>query len=277
MIGWGLGAEEFGRVAVTSGDAVAAVPLQIEVDTVLVLVFLFGLGLLSIYHGYDEYRAGRLIRDTGTETVRSAAVGRTELEGTATPRGTVLDRPFTEGDCLYASYQIREEREDDDGDTTWATVDHDTWVTDFSLDDGTGAILVEPDVSAKFEISDENSTRISVGKGQPEPPEVAEFLEHGTHVQPTAMYNRRYVEEVIPPGESVYVLGGAEIRADAEGRDEDQLVVRRDEGSDRFIVSDMPEDELTSTLSRRAPVLILLGLGMSAFSLYALLHHLGIG
>lgn len=252
-------------------------PLQIELDGLLVLVLLFGLGLLMVYRGFDEYRAGRLIRDTATETVRAAAVGRTELVGTARPAGTTLARPFTDGDCLYASYQVREEREDDDGDTSWATVDHDVWVTDFLLDDGTGEISVEPEASAKFEVSDEHSTTITVAEGASPPPRVAEFLEQGTDVEPTSGNERRYVEEVIPPGESVYVLGGAELRQAEGGANEDRLVVRRDGGSDRFIVSDMTEKQLTSTLSKRAPMMIVAGLAMSAFSLYFLLSGLGVG
>lgn len=267
----------FGAGATGSAGSLPAVPLQLELDGLLVLLFLFGLGLWMIYYGFREYRVGRLIRDTATETVRAAAVGRTELEGTAKPAGPPLDRPFTEGDCLYAEYRIREEREDSDGDTSWATLDHDIWVTAFYLDDGTGEVLVEPEVTAKFEISDEHTTRIVVPEGGSEPPEVAEFLEHGTDVDPTSSRRRKYVEAVIPPGEPVYVLGGAEIRSDVDGRDEDNLVIRRDGGSDRFVISDMAEPELTSTLSRRAPTLILLGLAMSSFSLYVLLSQLGAG
>lgn len=258
-------------------SAAGAGPLQIGLDGLLVLLLLFGLGLLVIYQGFDEYRAGRLIRDTATETVRAAAVGRTELVGTARPAGTTLARPFTDGECLYASYQVREEREDDDGDASWATIDHDLWVTDFHLDDGTGAILVEPEVTTKFEISDEHSTTVTVREGASPPQGIGEFLEQATDVEPTSDNRRRYVEEVIPPGESVYVLGGAEMRPAEGGENEDRLVIRRDGGSDRFIVSDMTEEQLTGTLSKRAPAMILLGLAMSAFSLYFLLSGLGVG
>lgn len=257
--------------------SVSTTPLQVDVEGVLVLLLMFGLGLVLIYKGFDEYRAGRLIRDTATETVRAAAVGRTELTGTARPAGTVLSRPFTDGDCLYAHYRIREEREDGDGDSSWSTLDSDTWVTDFHLDDGTGEILVEPELSAKFEISDEHTTTITVGERQSTPPAIVEFLEQGTDVDPTSRCKRRYVEEIIPPGESVYVLGGAEIRANGDGRDADDLVVRRDGGSDRFVISDMTEEQLTTTLSRRAPLMILLGLAMSAVTLYVLLVELGVG
>lgn len=268
-------------VAAPAG-VLGAVPFQIELDALLVLLGMFGLGLFMIYKGFDEWRAGRLIRDTATETVRAAAVGRTELAGTAKPAGTTLDRPFTDGDCLYASYRIEEEREDSDGDEKWVTIDSDTWVTDFYLDDGTGEMLVEPEVSAKYEISDGNSTTITVGTRSSPPPEVREFLRQGTDVDPSTSDRRKYEEEVIPPDESVYVLGGAEMREDGGGGDvvgranEDRLVVRRDGGSDRFIISDMSEEKLTETLSRRAPLLILFGLIFSTIALYALLSEAGI-
>lgn len=277
MSGRGPPGAVFGLAGTGVAEVVPVGPLQVSIDGFLFALFLFGLGIWMIYHGFNEYRVSRLIRDTGTETVRAAAVGRTELEGTAEPVGGSLARPFTDGDCLYAHYNIQEEREDSDGDTSWATLDQDTWVTEFYLDDGTGRILVEPLVSAKFEISDEHTTRITVREGQSEPPEVAEFLEQGTDVDPTTRRRRKYVEKVLPPGETVYVLGGAEMRPDAEGRDEESLAIRRDEGSDRFVVSDMAEKELTTTLSRRAPMVIGLGLALSAVALYMLLTQLGVG
>lgn len=251
--------------------------LAISLDGVLFLVVLFGLGLLLIYSGFNEYRVSRLIRDTATETVQAAAVGRTELEGTVKSAGMVLAQPFTDGDAVYAHYQIQEEREDSDGDTSWTTLDQDTWVTEFYLDDGTGQILVEPAVSAKYEISDEYTSTFSVPEGGSEPAAIAAFLEQGTDVDPASHRKRRYTQEVIPPGETVYVLGGAEMQADADGREEKSLVMRRDEGSDRFVISDMTEESLTTTLSRRAPMQILLGLGLSAVALYLLLTELGVG
>lgn len=269
----GVTAGALAAVALPAGVSVA--PVQIELDALLVLLGMFGMGLLLIYKGFDEWRAERLIRDTATETVRAAAVGRTELAGTAVPAGMTLDRPFTDGDCLYASYRIQEERETDDG-TKWVTIDSDTWVTDFYLDDGTGKILVEPEVSAKYEISDENTTTIVVPEGRAAPDEIAEFLRQGTDVDPASGEKRKYWEEVLPPNEAVYVLGGAEMREAAGGANEDRLVIRRDGGSGRFIISDMTEERLTKTLSRRAPLMILFGLLLSTVTLYALLTEMGV-
>lgn len=250
--------------------------LEISVDGLVVLVVFFGLGLLMIYNGFREYQVGRLIRDTATETVNAAAVGRTELVGTAKSAGMTFAQPFADGEALYVDYQIQEEREDSDGDTSWTTIDHDTWVTPFLLDDGTGSIRVEPEVSAKFEISEKYTTSLDVSEGGSAPGAVQEFLEQGTDVDLISQNRRRYRQSVIPPGESVYVLGGAEVRTEGEGRDEDNLVIRRDGGSERFVISDMTEEKLTTTLSRRAPVQIALGLGLSAFSLFLLLKELGL-
>lgn len=252
-------------------------PLQVSIDAFIVLVLLLGLGLWLIYKGFDTYRVGRMIRDTATESVQAAAVGRTELVGNATPAGTVLTRPFSEGDCIYANYRIEEEREDSEGDTTWATLDRDTWVTDFHLDDGTGSILVEPEVTANFEISDAHTANVVVPAGASEPEPVAAFLEHGSEVDSTTEHTRRYVEEVIPPGTELYVLGGAEIRDRPMERGEENLVLRRDQGSDRFVISDKTEGALAAGLSRRAPILILIGLVVSSVSLYLLLAEMGVG
>lgn len=252
-------------------------PLQTSVEGTILLVAMFGLGLLMIYSGFNEYRVGRLIRNTSTETVRGAAVGRTELAGRVKPAETTLAQPFGDGECVYALYRIQEEREDSDGDTSWATLDHDIWVTDFYLDDGTGEILIEPEVTAKFEISDGNTTVLEVPGSRSTPSVVAEFLEQGTDVEPTSRDTRRYVQTVLPPGEEVYVLGGAEIRSDGTGREAENLIVRRDASSDRFVISDMPEERLTTTLSRRAPLQIAFGLLLSAVSLYLLLTHVGAG
>ena len=146
----------------------------------------------------------------------------------------------------------------------------------FELDDGTGRIRVEPTLQTKFELSDEHTTEILVGEGEDPPPQIREFIEGVPEVEPDPD-KRKYVETVLPPGESVYVLGGAEERDDASGGNAERFVVRRDEGSDRFLVSDMPQKKLASTLTRRAPTLVLVGLLVSAGCLYGLLRAFGVG
>ena len=251
--------------------AAVGLPLQVGGLGIQVLFFLFG--LLMVYMGFDEYRASRLVRDTATERVRSVAAGRTELTGAAEPGETLFHRPFTDGECLYADYSVQEESNSDDSE--WTTVAADTWLAPFYLEDETGRIRVEPTRKTTFEISEDNTTTVTVEAGQAEPPEIRAFIEETEGVTPSDE-RRRYVERVIPQGESVYVLGGAEQREEETGKNEDRLVVRRDDGSGRFLVSDMDQSELTSTLSRRVPVLIAMGILFSAFALYGLLQASGV-
>ncbi|PSQ33771.1 hypothetical protein BRD11_04855 [Halobacteriales archaeon SW_12_69_24] len=247
-------------VAVPFG--VASLPLQAGPIDFGIVLLMFLVGLFVIYKGFDEYRVSRLIRDTATERVRSVAVGRTELA-----------QPFTDGEYLHAMYRVEEYRESDDG-SDWHSVAFDVWVAPFLLADDTGRIRVEPTATAKFEISEENTTEITVPAGRSPPAGVGEFLESVDGVGPDLDERRRYTQEVIPTGSSVYVLGGAEQRDVEEGGNEDRLVVRRDDGSDRFVVSDMAEDELASGLGRRAPLLILFGLVFSTVCLYIMLDML---
>lgn len=251
-------------------------PLQVAIDALVVLVILFGVGLVIIWTGFKDYRLGRLIRNTGTETVRSIAVGRTEIQGIARVPGPSLARPISEGECLYAHYRVDEEREGNDDDTTWATLAHDTWVMDFLVDDGTGTVRVEPEIDATFEISDDHTSWIEIPAGREEPPRIAVFLEQVAGVEPTTTRTRRYYEEVIPPGERVYVLGGAVPRQHGREHAAEELVISRDDASGQFVISDNTQGELTSELSRRAPMLIALGLALSAVSLYFILVQLGV-
>lgn len=156
------------------------VPGQSEPDTEVLLLLAAGIlvGLGMIYYGFRNYRVSRLIKNTPTERIRSAAVGRTELHGTAVPKEYIFDQPFTDGECLYASYKVREYHEynDDDKDDEWKTIFSKTLAPPFYLDDGTGEILVDADADANFEISDENSTTIRVSKRRSPPETVQEFL-----------------------------------------------------------------------------------------------------
>lgn len=258
-----------------SAGLVGFVPLQVDVVDLAFVLGFFVIGLFMVYKGFDEYRASRLVRDTATARVRSVAAGRAELTGTVVPIDTVFHRPFTDGECVYARYTIREHEESGSDGSDWRTVDTDTWIAPFYLEDGTGRIRVEPEVTAKFEISDANSTTITVGAGESPPPAVQSFLDGVDGVGP-GNDKRRYEEEVLPTGSSVYVLGGAEQRDEETGANEDRLVVRRDDGSGRFIISDMAEAELASTLTYRAPLLILVGLGLSTVCLYVLLDMVGV-
>lgn len=153
-----------------------------QLEVLLFVGLAFVGSLLIIYWGLQTYRFSRVIRDTPPEPVRSVAMGRTELQGEIVPAERVFDQPFTEGRCVYGEYKVREYREnagDDDEDPEWKTIEKGSFGTPFLVDDGTGQIRVEPTEETLYEISDENSAKIKIGRGDTPPQPVQEFLSSG--------------------------------------------------------------------------------------------------
>lgn len=257
---------------------------------VLLFVGLAFVGALAIiFWGFQTYQFGRLIRDTAPEPVSSVAMGRTELDGDAVPAETVFDQPFSEGQCVYAEFKVREyeESDDDDEDDSWETVQSGTRSAPFYIDDGTGRMLVEPNDDTIYELSDAWSTEIRVGRSESPPPVVQEFLGNGGGVPPTSDVDhvtrgeigsvgstnqkRRYKQTVVPINEETYVFGGATHRDPEEmGPDDDQVILSTDPGTQEFIISDKGEFELASFYRNRSIVYIAGGLIAGAMILAVL-------
>lgn len=252
--------------------------LQSSDDNTFFLVAMFGGGLYLVYNGFNTWKRKRLMQDTATEKVRSAAAGRTELNGTGTPLGTPVERPFGDEDCLAASYRIERYDPDDDGGD-WETIDSGTRYGPFQLDDGTGTMRVEPDESTLFKYDENHVREIEVGARDEEPPEIVTFLQRSDDVSVPDRdgvtgflfsNKRRYTERWIPVGEQLYVLGGAE-PTEPDETNSSGLVLRQDEASGEFIVSEKSEDELVETARWKAPAKMVGGLAVSALGLFFLL------
>jgi DNA/RNA endonuclease YhcR with UshA esterase domain len=135
---------------------------QTEIAAFAGLAFL--VGAVVMWLGTKRFRTGRLIQNTPPENVRAVAVGRTELHGTARDAGVTFDQPFTEGECLFYSYEIEQYEKkrttDSDGNTeterTWNTTSSHSIAAPFYLEDDTGEMLVVANAGADFEVSDEN-------------------------------------------------------------------------------------------------------------------------
>jgi len=275
-------------LAASALDLARLLVFQSSSEDTLGLLAGFVIGLAIVYGGFRKWQQMRLMQDTPTEKVRSAAVGRTELTGTAKPieaEGTIA-RPFTDGECLVATYEIEEwENDADDDGGSWNTLDSGTLFVPFHLDDGTGRMCVEPEPDATYEISEENRTRIRVGTGRSPPGEVRSFFDRQYDESDEGLLGgllfggpdargsdkRRYTQEIIPPGEEVYLLGGAQPAGEARGDTPTRLVLGKDDASDEFIVSDHTEGELVSRYRWTAPGMIVGGLALSAVTLYLLL------
>lgn len=117
----------------------------------------FGAGLLTLVvailvggaAAYRSLRRARLIEDTPTSRIRSAAQGYVEIAGNARVLpGTQNLAPLTQRPCVWWRYRIS--RRNDSGSGTsrrsrWQTVASGTSSVPFLLDDGTGQCIVQPD------------------------------------------------------------------------------------------------------------------------------------
>lgn len=103
------------------------------------LVLLLGTGLLGAVRAL---RHARLIADTPTARIASAAQGYTELQGRGRPLdGTPLLSPVNALPLLW--YRLQTERRQSDG--KWRVTSTDTSDASFLLDDGSGECAIDPD------------------------------------------------------------------------------------------------------------------------------------
>ncbi len=107
---------------------------------VLAVVALIAFGFL-----WHHFRRARIIEDTPTSKVRSAAQGFVELEGWGKPvPGGDVVAPLTGLPCLWFRYKV-EEYHRDGNRSSWRTLDSGLSDQNFLLDDNTGTCVVDPD------------------------------------------------------------------------------------------------------------------------------------
>lgn len=292
--------------------AAPATPLA-STDSILGMGVLFLLGLGLVYFGFDKYRTGRLIANTPTEKCRSVALGRTELQGTAVPEDEPAEAPFSGEDCVAAAYEIEEYRSTDD-ESEWVTVEAGNVAVPFHVEDDTGRVRVSAE-DAEIDVSDEHVSERTVESGSSPPDRIASFVEDGptvgvkstadrtdkllssvnlttdvdefvgnllqsgvseyTGVRTDSSTERRYTEEILPPGEDVYVFGGAVERDEPGLANEERVEVTVDDMTGEFLVADRAEQDLASEYKRAAPLWMGGGVLLSAGALYLLLQGLG--
>lgn len=156
----------------------------------------------------------RLIEDTPTSRLRSAAQGYVELEGIATlMEGPPILCPLTATRCVWWRYKVEQKqtRYDSRGrrHTRWVTVDSGLSDECFELDDGTGKCVVDP---AGAQVVPAVTRR---WYGRSRRPDVGP--EAGKGLWRSLFSDYRYTEELIFPANAVYALGG--FRTQAGGPD----------------------------------------------------------
>lgn len=141
----------------------------------------------------------RLIEDTPTSRVRSAAQGYVELEGRAgLLSGTRNVAPLTQRDCAWWRYRVQ--HRDDSGKgrrERWCTVASGRSGQPFLVDDGTGSCIVQPEGAVV--LAAESTTWYGATPWPRDFP--------GTPNRRGAGTDYRYFEERIHEHELVYALG----------------------------------------------------------------------
>jgi hypothetical protein len=96
-----------------------------------------------------SFRRARLLEDTPTSRIRSAAQGYVEIGGNARLLpGTQNIAPLTQRPCVWWRYRVSKRTERGSGKgrrSQWQTVASGTSTVPFVIDDGTGECIVQPD------------------------------------------------------------------------------------------------------------------------------------
>lgn len=150
----------------------------------------------------------RLIEDTPTSRIRSAAQAYVELEGEAVMmEGVPIVAPLTLLPCAWFRYRVEERVENNRGDARWRTLRRGTSDGIFVLRDDTGDCVVDPDGATV------TPSACEVWYGDtPTPPPVRRnktVWRHGGRY--------RYREERIHAGDYLYAIGEFRSTGGAEG------------------------------------------------------------
>jgi hypothetical protein len=174
----------------------------------------------SFWYAFKAWAKNRTVEDTPTSRVRSAAQGYVEITGRGLAPDSANKAPLTGTPCAWWRYKI-EERRSTGRSRAWSTVQSDTSVAPFLLDDGTGQCLIDPRGAEVF------PGATDVWYGDSEWPQV--HIPNGTGVFAwlvdhllTGRY--RYTEYRLQANERVYAIGAFRSLGGASVEDPDAAI-----------------------------------------------------
>jgi hypothetical protein len=168
-------------------------------------LYIAGLAAAAVYSfwfTFRSWRKNRVIEDTPTSRVRSAAQGYVELGGRGILPPDVKNRgPLSGIPCLWWRYRVEQRRRNSRGQHPVS----DTSEVPFVLDDGTGQCLVDPRGAEVFP----GVTNVWYGPEEwprgPPPPNPGGLL--GRLKNAFARGDYRYIEHRLPLNQDVYAIG----------------------------------------------------------------------
>jgi len=150
----------------------------------------------------------RLLENTPTSLVRSAAQGYVELQGhAALIEGDAIHAPLSAEQCVWYRYSVeRKERTTNhrgQSQMRWRTVERGVSEHLFALVDATGSCVIDPDGASVTP-----SVKNRWYGHSPQPPRISQ-VPVWSHIAGLAGLGRsyRYLEERITPGSPLYALG----------------------------------------------------------------------
>jgi len=152
-------------------------------------------GCAALFFAHRAWRRARLVEDTPTSLVRSAAQGYVRLEGSAQlmPGEPVL-APLSRRPCVWWRYRIEER----DRRNRWQRLETDISSAHFELADATGVVLVDPD-GAELHGTVCDTWYGDTPQPQAGPPPLEGFRGFGDRY--------RYTEERVEVGAFIHALG----------------------------------------------------------------------
>ncbi|MGA0072958.1 MAG: GIDE domain-containing protein [Steroidobacteraceae bacterium] len=165
----------------------------------LFVAFTAGVGAAGLWYGFRWWRWARLIEDTPTSQVRSAAQGLVELVGTARGMpGAPVIAPLSRRQCVWWTYEVERRTQGRKGRSSWERIRFDTSDALFHLQDATGDCIIDPE-GAQVLPSQRNTWFGSTAMPEAGPP-----ARRGLHV-----FGRkyRYRESRLHDGDPLYAIG----------------------------------------------------------------------
>jgi hypothetical protein len=224
-----------------------------------------------LWYGFNRMHKYRLIRDVPRSKIRSIALGLVEIHGLVRT-DQPIKTPFSQTDCAYYRYEIKEYRRhsstDGKGRTrttySWDLIASGERRVPFLAEDETGRIVVDPseaemDVSVKkvflqkaglfgglesffglLRNWDENvGSDLDVASLKLTPINPKSWMSFVNRVG-----DRRFFEHYLEPGENLFVMGTAKSSSEPGNA----LLVSKGENEPTFLVSNKTEEELLSSL-----------------------------
>tara|TARA_R110000787_G_scaffold42377_36_gene104314 strand:+ start:1715 stop:2653 length:939 start_codon:yes stop_codon:yes gene_type:complete len=187
----------------------------------MMAVILAGAAIGIFAYGFVRLQRARLLEDTPTSRIRSAAQGYVELHGHARLLpGPEIIAPLSGEKCCWWDYRVERRRTSYSGGrrrTKWVVVESGTSNDLFLLDDGTGQCVVDP-VGAKIIPSVRRRWR-GYHRRPKSVPKKNSFFSLGDY---------RYTEGIVRYGAWLYTLGQFQtqiaFRADNESLDVSELL-----------------------------------------------------